>query len=191
MIKLLVVALCLIFFGGLHSVLLHVPTRERIKEILGVDDQTYRLFYSLISIVSLFIATVITLLSDGNWVKQPDWVTYAGGGVLIVGSLYLLRVSFRNYSLMVFIGLQPDTNQKLHLSGMNRYVRHPLYLSTVLLLVGIMVFWPSDVVMTACVIMIAYTVVGARFEEQKLIKQFGKAYIDYIKEVPAFIPKFK
>ena len=191
MIKLLVVALCWIFFGGLHSVLLHVPTRERIKEILGVDDQTYRLFYSLISIVSLFIATVITLLSDGNWVKQPDWVTYAGGGVLIVGSLYLLRVSFRNYSLMVFIGLQPDTNQKLHLSGMNRYVRHPLYLSTVLLLVGIMVFWPSDVVMTACVIMIAYTVVGARFEEQKLIKQFGKAYIDYMKEVPAFIPKFK
>ena len=54
-----------------------------------------------------------------------------------------------------------------------------------------MVFWPSDVVMTACLIMIVYTVVGARFEEQKLIRQFGKAYIDYMKEVPGFVPKWK
>ena len=191
MTKLLLIALCWIFFGGLHSVLLHVPTRERIQHLLGVDEQSYRLIYSLVSILSLFIAAVITLLSDGEWVKQPDWITYAGGGLLIAGSLYLLRISFRNYSIMVFIGLQPDTNQKLHLSGMNRYIRHPLYLSTILLLIGIMVFWPSDVVMTACLIMIVYTVVGARFEEQKLIRQFGKAYIDYMKEVPGFVPKWK
>ena len=191
MIKLLFIAFCWIMFGALHSMLIHVPTKERIQEYLEMDDQSYRLMYSLISVVSLFVAVLITLLTDGNWVRQPDWLTYVGGGVLIAGSLYLLKLSFKNYSLTVFIGLQPDTTKRLTLSGMNRYVRHPLYLSSILLLVGIMVFWPTDVVMVSCVIMIAYTAVGARLEERKLIAQFGKDYTDYMKEVPGLIPKLR
>lgn len=190
MIKLLFIALCWVFFGTLHSALLHMPTRERIQDYLEVDDQSYRLMYSLLSVMSLFIATVATLLTDGQFVKQPDWLTYIGGGLLIIGSLYLLRKSFRNYSLTIFLGLQPDTTKKLELSGMNRFVRHPLYLSTILLLIGIIVFWPSDVVITACLVMIVYTVIGARFEERKLINQFGKEYTDYMKEVPGLIPRF-
>ncbi len=188
---LLVVAFCWIFYGSLHSLLLHIPIRERIKEIVQIDDQTYRLVYALISISSLFIATLITLLSNGHWVKEPDWITYSGGGILVVGSLYLLRQSFQSYNLMVFIGLQPETHQKLHIGGMNRYVRHPLYLSTVLLLIGIMVFWPTDVILTACTVMIVYTFIGAKLEEQKLVARFGKDYIDYMQEVPGFIPKWK
>ena len=191
MIKLLFIAFCWIMFGALHSMLIHVPTKERIQEYLEMDDQSYRLMYSLISVVSLFVAVLITLLTDGNWVRQPDWLTYVGGGILIAGSLYLLKLSFKNYSLTVFIGLQPDTTKRLTLSGMNRYVRHPLYLSSILLLVGIMVFWPTDVVMVSCVIMIAYTAVGARLEERKLIAQFGKDYTDYMKEVPGLIPKLR
>ncbi len=190
MIKLLLIALCWAFFGTIHSVLLHMSTRERIQEYLEIDEQSYRLMYSLLSIVSLFVATVITLLTDGHFVKQPDWITYIGGGLLIIGSLYLLRKSFRNYNLMIFIGLQPDNVKKLELSGMNRFVRHPLYLSTILLLIGLIVFWPTDVVITACVVMIAYTALGARLEEYKLINQFGKDYTDYMKEVPGLIPRF-
>ncbi len=155
-----------------------------------MDDQTYRLFYAFFSVVSFFLAVLIMLISDGTWLRQPDWVTYSGGAVLIFGSLYLLRISFRNYSLTIFLGLAPDKTEKLNLGGMNRYVRHPLYLSTILLLVGFMVFWPSDVFIISCFILIMYTIIGARLEERKLINQFGKDYIDYMKEVPAFIPKW-
>jgi protein-S-isoprenylcysteine O-methyltransferase Ste14 len=190
MIKLLLIALCWVFFGTLHSALLHMPTKERIQEYLEIDDQSYRLMYSLVSVLSLFIATAITLFTNGTFVKQPDGFTYLGGGLLILGSLYLLRKSFKNYSLMIFIGLQPDNVKKLEISGMNRFVRHPLYLSSILLLIGIIVFWPSDVVITACVVMMVYTVIGARLEERKLINQFGKEYTDYMKEVPGLIPRF-
>lgn len=191
MSKLIIVAIGWLFFGGLHSALLHSSIKEKLQDYFDADDQSYRLIYTLVAVISFFAASLITLVSDGVWVKHPDTITFIGGGILIFGSLYLLRISFKNYDLMVFIGLQPDEKQQLHISGMNRYVRHPLYLSTVLLLIGVAVFWPTDVVLVACLVMIAYTLLGAKLEEQKLIAQFGKPYIDYMKEVPAFIPKFK
>lgn len=191
MSTLLLVALCWIFFGALHSLLIYLPVRKSLQELFEVDDQTYRLFYALISVVSLFISMLVTLLSDGDWLRQPDAITYTGGGILIIGSMYLMRLSFKNYSVMVFIGLQPETNGRLKISGMNKYIRHPLYLSSILLLIGVMVFWPSDVIITACLVLIAYTFIGARLEERKLINQFGKEYTDYIKEVPALIPKLR
>jgi protein-S-isoprenylcysteine O-methyltransferase Ste14 len=191
MASLLVVSLCWLLFGALHSLLIHLPVRNALKSFVGIDDQTYRLMYAFISVFSLFVATLITLVSDGNFLKHPDWITYTGGAILILGSLYLLRISFRNYSITVFLGLAPDTSEKLNFEGMNRYVRHPLYLSTILLLIGFMVFWPSDLLVVSCTILIAYTLIGARLEERKLINQFGKAYLDYMKEVPAFIPKWK
>jgi protein-S-isoprenylcysteine O-methyltransferase Ste14 len=190
MSTLLLVGFCWLFFGALHSMLIHLTIRRELQKILRVDDQTYKLFYALISVVSLFTCVLVTLLSHGKWVLRPDWFTFVSGAVLILGSFYLMRLSFKNYSLMVFIGLQPESKSKLKYGGMNRFVRHPLYLSTVLMLIGIMAFWPSDVIFTTCLILIAYTLIGARLEERKLIAQFGKAYLDYMREVPAFVPKW-
>ncbi len=191
MSNLLIVVFCWLFFGALHSSLIYMPLRKNLQEIFNIDDQSYRLFYALISIISLFICALTTLLLHGRWLFNPDFITYIGGGILILGSLYLMKLSFKNYSLTIFIGLQPENNAKLKITGLNRYVRHPLYLSTVLFLLGIIVFWPSNLIIASCLILIGYTLLGARLEERKLINQFGKEYTDYIKEVPAFIPKLR
>lgn len=187
--SLLLVGFCWLIFGAMHSFFIYLPIRKKVQHFLGIDDQTYRLFYALLSIVSLFLAALVTLLSDGNWLLQPDYITYTGGMMLMLGALYLMKLSFKNYSLTVFIGLQPEKTTKLELSGMNRYVRHPLYLSTILFLVGMMAFWPSDVMLLTGAILTAYILLGARLEERKLINQFGKDYLDYIKEVPFMLPK--
>lgn len=187
---LLIVGFCWLLFGALHSLLIHLTVRRELQKLFGVDDQTYKLFYALVSVVSLFVSILVTLLSNGHWVIKPDWVTYVGGAVLILGSFYLMKLSFKNYSFMVFLGLQPETKSKLKYGGMNKFVRHPLYLSSILFLIGLMAFWPSDVMITTCLILIAYTFLGAKLEERKLIAQFGKAYLDYMREVPAFVPKW-
>ena len=189
--SLLLVGFCWLLFGALHSLFIHLPVRNFTQKVLDIDDQTYRLIYAMLSLLSFFISAVVTLLSDGNWLFQPDYITYAGGMILMIGSLYLMNLSFRNYSLTVFIGLQPETNTKLEFRGMNRFVRHPLYLSTILFIVGFMVFWPSDLFFLTGIILIVYTIFGARLEERKLINQFGKEYTDYIKEVPFMFPKLR
>lgn len=190
MSSVLFVTLCWVIFGALHSAMIHHEWRPKIQYFLEVDDQTYRLIYALFSVVSLFLCTVVTLLADGEFLKDPDLFTYIGGGVLILGSLYLMKQSFANYSLTIFIGLQPENNTKLKISGLNRFVRHPLYLSSILFLIGIFVFWPTNVLFATCLVLIAYTVIGSKLEERKLIKQFGKDYTDYIKEVPGLFPRF-
>ncbi len=188
--SLVLVGFCWLFFGAMHSFFIYLPVRKKVQQFLRVDDQTYRLFYALLSIVSFFISALVSLLSDGNWLLQPDFITYTGGLILMLGALYLMNLSFRNYSLTIFIGLQPEKNPKLEFSGMNRYVRHPLYLSTIIFMIGFMAFWPSDIMILTGAILIAYTLFGARLEERKLINQFGKDYLDYIKEVPFMLPKF-
>jgi protein-S-isoprenylcysteine O-methyltransferase Ste14 len=189
--SLLLVGFCWLLFGALHSFFIYLPVRNFTQELLGVDDQTYRLIYALLSLLSFFVSALVTLLSHGNWLLQPDFITYAGGSLLMLGGLYLIKLSFRNYSLTIFVGLQPETNTKLEFRGMNRFVRHPLYLSTILFLVGFMVFWPSDLFILTGFILIVYTIFGARLEERKLINQFGKEYTDYIKEVPFIFPKLR
>lgn len=189
--SLVLVGVCWLIFGGLHSLFIHLPVRYFVQKLLRIDNQTYRLIYAMLSLLAFFICSLVSLISRGHWLLQPDKITYSGGFVLMVGGLYLMLLSFRNYSFTVFVGLQPETNIKLEFRGMNRFVRHPLYLSTILFIVGFMVFWPSDIMILTGFILIAYTVFGARLEERKLINQFGKEYTDYIKEVPFMFPKLR
>lgn len=189
MTKLLFVSLGWVGFCVVHSAMLYPPVKQFIRLALRINNQSYRLLYAFISVVTLFISVFIMLLADGYFLKKPDVFTYTMGGMLIAGSLYLMKLSFANYSLTVFLGLQAEKEPQLNFEGLNRYVRHPLYLGTILFLIGLMVFWPTDVFITSGLILIAYTILGSKLEEQKLILTFGKAYTDYMVEVPAFLPK--
>jgi len=189
MTNILHVSIWWIIFCVLHSALLHPPIKQHIRQLMRINNQSYRLLYAFVSVISLFVCFFILLLADGRFIKQPDKITYVLGGLLMFGSLYLMRESFKNYSLTTFLGLHPDKEPELNISGLNRYVRHPLYLSTILFFIGMMVFWPSDVFFASGIILIAYTVIGAKLEERKLLQVFGKAYADYMAEVPPLFPK--
>jgi protein-S-isoprenylcysteine O-methyltransferase Ste14 len=71
--------------------------------------------------------------------------------------------------------------------GWYAYVRHPLYLGTLIL------FWlvPEMTVNRLAIIaaLSIYLVVGAYFEERKLLKDFGEAYAEYKAKTPMLIPK--
>lgn len=185
------VAFWWIVFCVLHSLLVHDAVKATLKGWMGIDNQTYRLVYALISIILLFASTLITLISDGTFLKKPDAITYTGGSLLMLGGLYLMRECFKNYHLIEFLGLKAEGKPNLQLGGLNRYVRHPLYLSTLIFLLGILVFWPTDVFAVSILIIGIYTVIGSKIEEKKLIATFGKAYTDYMVEVPALLPRLK
>jgi protein-S-isoprenylcysteine O-methyltransferase Ste14 len=70
--------------------------------------------------------------------------------------------------------------------GLYRWVRHPLYTG------GLIVIWlaPSMTVnlFTLFLTLTVYLVVGARFEEERLIQEFGEVYMQYQKRVPMLVP---
>ncbi|MGQ9721560.1 MAG: methyltransferase family protein [Candidatus Jordarchaeum sp.] len=70
-------------------------------------------------------------------------------------------------------------------------VRHPQYLGGFLAHVGITFLlsaWYS-LIFTLVMVVIIYTISWK--EEKELIKEFGKEYSDYQKQVPMLIPGFK
>jgi protein-S-isoprenylcysteine O-methyltransferase Ste14 len=81
-------------------------------------------------------------------------------------------------------------SSKLEVNGLHRYVRHPLYLGTFVFLWGWFLLYPSLSFLICCSFITIYTLIGLRFEEKKLIKEFGDEYVQYQKKVPRLIPKF-
>jgi protein-S-isoprenylcysteine O-methyltransferase Ste14 len=68
-------------------------------------------------------------------------------------------------------------------------VRHPLYTF------GLLILWLSPRVTVnsflVCVAATLYTLVGAYFEERKLLREFGQAYAEYRRVTPMVIPGLK
>ena len=75
------------------------------------------------------------------------------------------------------------------IGGLYRFVRHPLYTFSLLVL------WlsPSMTVNTLIVYaaLTIYILIGAVFEERKLLRQFGQEYAHYKSVTPMLIPGFK
>ncbi|UCE12922.1 MAG: isoprenylcysteine carboxylmethyltransferase family protein [Candidatus Heimdallarchaeota archaeon] len=74
--------------------------------------------------------------------------------------------------------------------GVFSHVRHPMYLSILLLKLGFLLLTMSLISIIPWVICIILYDKIASFEERELIKILGEEYVEYMKEVPRWIPKF-
>jgi protein-S-isoprenylcysteine O-methyltransferase Ste14 len=78
-------------------------------------------------------------------------------------------------------------SNELKESGIMAYVRHPLYLGTVLVYLALAVLTMSIISFVMWIgIFIIYDIM-ASFEERQLEIMFGKAYLEYKKRVPKWI----
>ncbi len=89
--------------------------------------------------------------------------------------------------LSTLVSEKPEYNE-LIITGIHRYVRHPLYLGTFIFIWGAFFLDPEGSLLIADVIITLYTLYGIRLEESKLEKEFGEAYHIYKKEVPMILP---
>ncbi len=187
------VALVWIVFCLLHSLLAADSFKNKIKPGLG-GAATYRVFYILFALLS-FAAAVLYQLSVTSillFSARPRGVTT---GVMVpVGGLVVMGICIRRYFLQLS-GLRPtrdnDTGNTLLADGINGYVRHlPLYMGTFLFIWSLWLLFPWLTLFISNMIITVYTIIGAYFEEKKLVKEFGQAYISYREKVPMFIPRF-
>ena len=73
--------------------------------------------------------------------------------------------------------------------GLHRYVRHPLYSTS---LVFLYLISPMTVNRLALVASFnVYFFIGSIFEEGKLVREFGQAYQIYQRRVPRLVPRFR
>jgi protein-S-isoprenylcysteine O-methyltransferase Ste14 len=86
-------------------------------------------------------------------------------------------------------GKQSGRTEPLIIMGPYRYIRHPIYSSVFLLLLG---WWLlldyTFLLLAATLLLLWFKFVVVPFEERELVAIFGDQYENYAKEVPSLIP---
>ena len=75
--------------------------------------------------------------------------------------------------------------------GLYKYVRHPIYISNILLIIGVIISSGSQLMLLNLLILSVYYFISAMIEEREIVKHYPK-YKSYKNETGMFIPtKFK
>ena len=148
--------------------------------------------------VSIGFAAIIIyqLFLFSPYVFSPTVGSYATGSFIGVAGVAIMTVCIKKYfsnlsGLRTFFIDEVKTGNRLIITGIHRYVRHPLYTGTFLFILGLFILMPLTSLLISNFIITIYTLIGIRFEEEKLIKEFGLPYVEYQKRVPKLIPTFK
>jgi protein-S-isoprenylcysteine O-methyltransferase Ste14 len=186
-------------FGLLHTTLAALRVKNRARQRWGARqvDRWYRIFYSLAAgLTFLPVLILVGILPDRELYSIPDpwvWLTTA----IQLAALVLFLWALLQTDVMRFIGLwqlvrggEPvpvDEHERLVTSGPYRWVRHPLYFTTIMILL----FWPTMTANWAAFVAVstAYFYLGSIPEEQKLVEEFGDAYRRYQQVVPRLVPR--
>jgi protein-S-isoprenylcysteine O-methyltransferase Ste14 len=118
----------------------------------------------------------------------PAWI----GIILCVLAPIIVASAVRshrtiNRSVRVKIGPSPDTEKKLVDRGIYAYVRHPMYLAAILLLLGAAIWRGSLLALGYVVLATVFVYLKARYEERLLLQTYPE-YSDYMSRTGRLLP---
>jgi protein-S-isoprenylcysteine O-methyltransferase Ste14 len=142
----------------------------------------YYRFFAWVIMLGLFVLNVRAWFTQPfAWYQVISWILLILSIIPLVAGLSLLRSMGK-----------PDGNfeatTQLVTRGIYRFIRHPLYLSLILLTWGI--FFKSPSILDGCLALVAtaFLYATARADESECLVKFGQEYAGYMKATRMFIP---
>jgi len=137
-------AFLVLFFGFTIALsrwlLRHNPglLTERMTGIGKRDQKSWdKVFFAVANV--LFLAWLVVMPLDAvrfHWSQMPPWLQVLGA-VLLLCSFYLFFLTFReNAYLSPAVRVQAERGQTVVSTGPYHYVRHPMYATAIIFLVG-------------------------------------------------------
>jgi protein-S-isoprenylcysteine O-methyltransferase Ste14 len=180
-----------------HSWLASRRMKDWTQRALGpAAERWYRLVYNLLGGVTLLpFLPMLAWLPDRILYTLPSpwlWLALLGQLVAVVGLVYGVWLTdvWHFWGLRQILEPQAGTggtnSPRLVVSGMYRWVRHPVYFC------GLVFIWlmpqmtVNQLVLSA--IFSVYLYVGTFFEERRLVAEFGDDYRQYQRRVPRLMP---
>ena len=186
--------LSIALWGSTHSLLASLSFKDLLRRTLGDKFmKSYRLLYNIFAVISIVpvLYLMAVLPDEALYQVPPPWsyLMLLGQGI----SVFLLFVAVLQTDVLSFAGLrqliEEERTGKLVTHGLYRFVRHPLYTFSLLILwLSPKVTFNSFIVYLALTL---YVLVGAFFEERKLLREFGQEYAKYRSVTPMLMPGLK
>ncbi len=122
------------------------------------------------------------------------WLTFLGGGAVMMSVIHLIS---NGLVIMGFVimwkgwKLIHGAKGGLVTEGPYAYVRHPQYSGLFIVMIGMLIQWPTIITAAMFPVLIFVYYRLSRREESEMIILFGEEYKLYIKKTPMFIPKLR
>ena len=190
----LILAALWILYCVLHSVLASVSIKHKARHWMGKSYKHYRLFYTLFAFAGLIAILLFQINIRPVYLFNQGVITYIVGCFIALAGLIIMGICISKYfvSLSGIKSLvQESPSNQLIITGVHRYVRHPLYLGTFLFIWGLLLLWPLWSLLITNSIITIYTLAAIKLEEDKLIDEFGESYRQYQSSVSKIFPSFK
>ena len=177
-----------------HSILASLRVKKYFRKLLPNAYRYYRLSYSILATAGLIFILIYQYSFSSPFLFELVFVKYVSLFALVIPGFVIMFTSLKKYFLLlsgVRSVYQAVPVSELKVEGIHRLVRHPLYTGTILWVWGLFFIFPVASNFIAVILLTLYVIIGIRFEEKKLIKEFGSKYIDYAANVPMLIPRLK
>ena len=178
-------------FGLQHSGLSALRVKGKLIDKWGKEG--YARIFNITSMVTLLIA----FLSMNFW----DWLYFITQPALIqplfivlgaisgLAGVILAMKASSVIDVSTVADMRTDRKAELITDGIYSRIRHPLYLATILVFSALALVYPFPDVIVFSLCLIFYTMIGAYFEERKLVKYYGDEYIEYKKTAGFILPR--
>ncbi len=181
-------------FFFLHSSLASERCKDWFHYKMGDSFRYYRLIYSVMAFITLSGVLALQFSIPFHSVGLLPFLRYFIALPLVICALVLMAVCIAKYFFKlsgVEVLYQQQVHPFLETQGLHKFVRHPLYLGSLLLIWSLLLLFPSGANLLACIMITVYVRIGIHSEEGKLQRVFGTQYQNYKKKTPMLIPLSK
>ena len=193
-LSVLILTAYFVVWALVHSLLASLRFKDWTRRLLGPGtDRWYRLAYVVFAgITVLPMLAMVTLLPNRTLYVIPApwrWLMVGGQVLALVGLVGAVLQTGPSYflGLSQLLAKQTDQDNSLEVRGFYCWVRHPLYLFSIVLL------WLTPAMTVSLATLYAlitlYFAIGSLHEENRLLVEFGAAYRDYQRQVSWLIPR--
>lgn len=185
-------AILFLFWAVAHSLLADYRTKDSAERVFGPGIRRwYRLAFVVFAIATLVPLFLLHTKYPGRLLYQAPTAVTVVIRALQAGCLALMGISLWRTGLKPFMGISQlaggAEEGPLDVSGLYRYVRHPLYS------LGLILIWSAPVMTTGFlalgVAMSLYLTLGTIHEEAGLLRTYGAPYAEYQQRVGRLIPR--
>jgi protein-S-isoprenylcysteine O-methyltransferase Ste14 len=149
------------------------------------------LFFTFLLPGTVTILIPYWLVSSGG-VASGSFLHYLGVPLIAIGAAGLLACIWQFFSEGRGTLAPVDAPKELVVRGLYRYVRNPMYVAVVTILIGEAVLFGSTAVITEAGVfgLLAHLFV-VFYEEPTLRRQFGESYEKYSQSVGRWVPRLR
>lgn len=165
------------------------------KEKLNRREEGVFILLTLRPIAVVRMMGVAAYVINPDWmawssVALPLWLRWLGVGVGVVAAVLLIAV-FRSLGTNLTDTVVTRAHHTLVTSGPYRWVRHPFYVATALVVIADSTVTANWFLGLTGAAVIALLVIRTRIEEKKLVERFGPEYRSYAERTGRFFPRLR